>query len=87
MLRNPSCGSRKLFIAHFFATTFDRGANPFSLLLPLAAVEGVARAFRRSGSMSPLLFANKKTNPFGLAFCLAEKEGLEPSRRFPDLRP
>ena len=29
----------------------------------------------------------QKQHPHGVLFCLAEKEGLEPSRRLPDLRP
>ena len=87
MLRKPSCGTRVGLRRRCRLAFPDRCANKSSLHPPPAALGFVARA---SGARVPSIAISAKQNgPHSSCgpFCLAEKEGFEPSRRFPDLRP
>ena len=82
----PSCGAQNR-PRSCVAAGFDRCASPCSLFPAPRALRRRCPRLRRSGSSCHFSAKSRKDRPFACLFCLAEKEGLEPSRRLPDLRP
>jgi hypothetical protein len=76
----------KIVCLLFASHNFDRCANSHSLYPPLAAVVLLARA--GTAVRFQIYYSKpKKKASRRMLFSLAQKERLELSRRFPDLRP
>ena len=82
----PSCGAQRNLRAARMLDFFDRYANSHSLYRPQGAVVLLARAGTVARFRFSLQSQTKKASR-RMPFCLAQKERLELSRRFPDLRP